>query len=143
MMRMARKRSNRTNPGVLGANVASLRTRLGYTQTALAARAILSRSTIASIEGGKYKGSDGSTLLALAAALGTTVDDLTKAKPDGDQTPPLVAAYFASEWAVAQKPTSAEKDWLCTLPPITWVGIRPTAETVARIIQWRRDNGES
>jgi transcriptional regulator with XRE-family HTH domain len=56
--------------------LAELRRKAGLSQHALAERSGVSRPTIARIEGGEQDDTSASTALALAKALGTTVETL-------------------------------------------------------------------
>jgi transcriptional regulator with XRE-family HTH domain len=60
----------------IGERVKRLRQQRGLTQQALAMKAGLSISAVIHIERGRIPDPRGSTLLALARGLGTTVDDL-------------------------------------------------------------------
>ena len=60
----------------LGERIVELRTKRGLTQTALAAKAGLAQPTLNKIELGKRPTPRAETLSAIAAALGTTVEDL-------------------------------------------------------------------
>jgi transcriptional regulator with XRE-family HTH domain len=62
----------------IGLNVKRLREAAGMTQQALATAAGLSLSIVAQIEQGKNADPRGSTLMALANALGATVDELLR-----------------------------------------------------------------
>ncbi len=127
------------NAGVVGANVRRLRTDRRMTQHGLADVSGLSRSTIAAVELGKYKGMTAATLEMLARALGTTRDDLSSPRPDEGPSAEYVDALRTSSWASAIQPTDEELEWASRLPDFMWVGMRPTPETIARLIQLRRD----
>jgi transcriptional regulator with XRE-family HTH domain len=123
----------------LRANVTRLRKERGLSQHKLAALAGISRSTIAAIELGRYRSADTATVEALAKALG--VEPGTLLRPDPERAPiaPFVNDFIASPWAQAVKPTDEELDWLRGLPEVVWFGSRPTAESFARILLWRRE----
>jgi transcriptional regulator with XRE-family HTH domain len=76
----------------LGKNLRRLRKAAGMTQQELAVAAGLNASIVAQIEQGRNTDPRASTLLALARALSTTVDELFRepARPPGgdDDTPP-------------------------------------------------------
>jgi transcriptional regulator with XRE-family HTH domain len=135
---MGRPRTRTTSPGVIGENVTRLRVSQGLSQAELAKRSGLSRSTIATLELGRYSSPDLGTLDAVARALSVSVEALRAPHLERMPLHPAVAAFRASPWMAAMRPSDAELVWLESLPELVWVGRPPTAETVARILQWHR-----
>ena len=66
----------------IGDRLKRLRTAAGLTQQALATKAGLSMSAVIHIEKGRIPDPRGSTLKALAGALGVTVDELLSDEPE-------------------------------------------------------------
>jgi transcriptional regulator with XRE-family HTH domain len=86
---------------ILGQRVRALRTAHGLTQDQLAERVGLSRTSITNIEAARQGDIGVMNLVALAAALGTSIADLTG-------TPPL--AVDASPWLeLARRVTDSER----------------------------------
>jgi transcriptional regulator with XRE-family HTH domain len=112
-------------------------------QGALADAAGLSRSTVAAVELGRYPSLDWSTVERLAAGLGVEPTVLSQAHPERGSLSPAVADFMQSDWRAAMAPTDAELLWLQSLSPVTWSGLAPTAETVAMLLRWRREQSRS
>jgi transcriptional regulator with XRE-family HTH domain len=69
------------DPKSLGRNVARLREAQGWSQSELARRSGVSQAFISSLEGGRRTKASTDTALALARALGVTVDELLREEP--------------------------------------------------------------
>ena len=122
------------NPGPIGENLKRLREERALSQEALAKRAGVSRSTVASIEAGKYPGKDLETLEGLADGLGVPVAALLQ-KPI---RPEHIAAFMESSWYAALAPNATEITWLSSLPDQVYFGADPTPETMADLLRWWR-----
>ena len=72
----------------MGLNVARLREAQGWSQSELARRSGVSQSFISDLEGGRRTKASTDTAVALARALGVTVDELLREEPAGDRTAP-------------------------------------------------------
>ncbi len=106
-------------------------------QGELAARAGLSRGTIAKLELGTYRSPDLSTVEAIARALEVPLEALLTPHATTDVAP-YIEAFLTSPWAEALAPTDEEREWLGSLPEMIWAGSNPTAETIALLLQWHR-----
>jgi transcriptional regulator with XRE-family HTH domain len=124
---------------ILAANVVALRRRAKLSQSALAAAAGLSRSTIASIEGAKYDTADLTTVERIAKVLGVGVDELRRPTVERMAMHPLIELFQASELAKGLAPTDDELEWLRSLPDMVWANAKSAPDTVARMLLWRRD----
>ena len=114
------------------------REELGVTQSELALKAGLSRSTIAAVEGAKYGNPDTSTLKALARALNLPQLVVAEMMLERGSTATLVTEFESSPWFSAVSPTAVELEWVRALPDVLWEGTKATPEDVADIIRWRR-----
>ena len=123
---------------ILGRNVRRLRRAMApkMSQERLAALANVSRSTVAQLEGGRYKGARVSTVLQLARGLRTSPSALLHGA--GSEDTQVIDAFLDSGEARALAPADEEVAWLRDLPAIFWADIPPTTETVALILRLRR-----
>jgi len=140
---MGRPAEKPARPGVVGANVRRLRTEvLGISQDEFARRAGPSRSTVASVELGKYGSLEGETTERLAKGARVTPAQLMTPVARHAPLSPLLEQFRTSPWYSALSPTKEEMAWLSAQPEIMWSGVRATPETVAEIPRWRRNNRE-
>lgn len=124
-------------------NLQTLRDRAGLTQQQLADRAKVRRETVSRLESGKKVRTSTGTVDAIARALGVRVADLYTEAPSVTETPiePLLQRFLVSPWGQAIAPTPDELQWLRSAPSAFWVGLDPSDETFALLVQAYRKSG--
>ena len=80
-----------SEPGPIGRNVKALRERQGWSQNELARRTDVSQAFLSRLEAGAYREVGSLALLALARALGVTVDELLREEPQDAPGAPQAA----------------------------------------------------
>jgi transcriptional regulator with XRE-family HTH domain len=136
---MGRRAEDSPDASAFGLNVRRRRRAIRWSESDLASKAGLSRSTVSAVERGKYKSFDMSTAKKLAQALGTTVDDLNHPSlVAGPPTAEIVEAFLSSSWGAAIIPTEEEIAWIRSLPSMIYEGMAPGPETIGELIRWRR-----
>jgi transcriptional regulator with XRE-family HTH domain len=119
-------------------NIRAWRKKRGFTQEELALAAKISRSTLASIELDRWPDANSTTLISLARALGTTLNELIGV--ESQSAKPFIDAFLASKWPEALELQPDELAWLNTVSTVMWAGPPPEPESIAKLIQWHRDD---
>jgi transcriptional regulator with XRE-family HTH domain len=138
MPSVSRPPTKNPNPGVVGANIKRLRKGRGWSQEALARRAGISRSTVATAELGRYKSVDFPTVEAVARAFEVTLLELTEPQPSTAPMPPIVAEFLKSSVAKGLNLSDDDIGWLKALPEATWTGGMPDNDDIAELMLWRK-----
>jgi len=131
-----------TPRGAIGISLARLRSEADLSQEQLAERSGVSRRTIAGIETGSNENPELGSLAALAKALGRTVADIVGQPVMGRVGEAAIAEFIASPvWngQVLRPPASSDEiAWVRTTAMRIFGALRPTPETIARLIEARR-----
>lgn len=138
-LRVVSKLDEKTSK-IVGVNVLRLRNDQGLSQIAVAKAAGISRSTVAALEGGRYRSVDTTTVLGLAKALGVDPGELLGRPAEEAPSDEIVDEFLSSPWKNAVSPTDEEIRWLRSLPLVFWAGMRATPEAVADVIKVRRQH---